>query len=173
MRQLNGVYTQSYNRSHNVTAHVFQGRYKAILVEKQSYLLELSRYIVPNPVRAGMVRAAKDWSWSSYWATAGQVEPPASPWVSLRNQLLLGSDSFVERIQSTIDGEKELSEIPLSQRRPLPRKLGEYQETAKNRNTAIINAYKSGGYTMKEIGEHFGLHYKTVSGIIGNHKSKT
>ncbi len=206
MRQLNGVYTQSYNRGHDVTGHVFQGRYKAIVVEKQSYLLELSRYIVLNPVRAGMVRAAKDWPWSSYRATAGQVEPPAylhcdwvlsnfgkkkaeareryrrfvaegrgqsSPWGSLRNQLFLGSDSFVERIQSTIDGEKELSEIPLSQRRPLPRTLGEYQKMARNRNTAITNAYKSGGYTLKEIGEHFGLHYSTVSGIIGSHKSKT
>jgi len=72
MRQLNGVYTQTYNRVHDRVGHVFQGRYKAILVEKDQYLLELARYIVLNPVRAGMVRSAKDWPWSSYRATAGQ-----------------------------------------------------------------------------------------------------
>jgi putative transposase len=60
MRQLNGVYTQTYNRSHCRVGHVFQGRYKAILVEKESYLLELARCIVLNPVRAGMVRTARD-----------------------------------------------------------------------------------------------------------------
>jgi putative transposase len=53
--------------------HVFQGRYKAILVEKDSYLLELSRYVVLNPVRAQMVKDAADWPWSSYRATIGQA----------------------------------------------------------------------------------------------------
>ena len=76
MRQLNGVYTQNLNRNHGRVGHVFQGRYKAILVQKDSYLLELSRYIVLNPVRAGMVRSAKDWRWSSYQSTAGLVATP-------------------------------------------------------------------------------------------------
>ena len=48
MRQLNGVYTQQFNRRHRRVGHVFQGRYKAIHVEKESYLMELSRYIVLN-----------------------------------------------------------------------------------------------------------------------------
>ena len=74
MRQLNGVYTQMYNRSHKRVGHVFQGRYKAIHVEKENYLLELARYIVLNPVRARMVRSALDWPWSSYRATIGQAE---------------------------------------------------------------------------------------------------
>jgi REP element-mobilizing transposase RayT len=76
MRQLNGVYTQSFNRAHNRVGHVFQGRYKAINVEKDSYLLELSRYIVLNPVRAKMARTARDWRWSSYRAMIGQVNKP-------------------------------------------------------------------------------------------------
>ena len=76
MRQLNGVYTQGFNRTHGRVGHVFQGRYKAILVQKDSYLLELSRYIVLNPVRAGMVRVAKDWRWSSYRCTAGMTKNP-------------------------------------------------------------------------------------------------
>jgi len=69
------VLTQMFNRTHNRAGHVFQGRFKGILVEKDSYLLELARYIVLNPVRAGMVRSAKDWAWSSYRATAGQCQP--------------------------------------------------------------------------------------------------
>jgi len=63
MRYLNGVYTQRFNRKHSRVGHVFQGRYKAILVEKDAYLQELSRYIILNPVRAGMVESAEQWEW--------------------------------------------------------------------------------------------------------------
>ena len=206
MRQLNGLYTQKFNRSHGKAGHVFQGRYKAILIDKESYLLELARYIVLNPVRAGMVRSAKDWRWSSYRATTGQSRSPGflttdwvlsafskrkgraieyykafvaegkgqpSPWQSLRNQVYLGDEAFVEKMQSLLDDGKELSEIPLSQRRPVPKLLSYYEKRNRTRNGAIIEAYASGGYTLKEIGEHFGLHYTTISGIIRDHKSKT
>ena len=61
MRQLNGVYTQRFNRSHQRVGYVFQGRFKAILVEKDSYLLELVRYVVLNPLRARMVRRLTQW----------------------------------------------------------------------------------------------------------------
>ena len=76
MRHLNGVYTQAGNRKHRRVGHVFQGRYKAILVDKDSYLLELSRYVVLNPVRARMVRDAGDWPWSSYLSMTGQADSP-------------------------------------------------------------------------------------------------
>ena len=56
MRQLNGVYTQFFNRRHKSVGRLFQGRYKAVLVEKESHLLSLCRYVVLNPVRAGLVR---------------------------------------------------------------------------------------------------------------------
>jgi putative transposase len=79
MRQLNGIYTQYFNRTHRRAGHVFQGRYKAILVEKDSYLLELIRYVALNPVRAGMVRNAGDWPWSSYRAIVGVDGIP--PWL--------------------------------------------------------------------------------------------
>ncbi len=75
MRHLNGVYTQGFNRRHGRVGHVLQGRFKSILLEKESHLLELARYIVLNPVRGKMVRSARDWPWSSYRATAGQQEP--------------------------------------------------------------------------------------------------
>ncbi|MDH3746183.1 MAG: transposase [Acidobacteriota bacterium] len=77
MRQLNGVYSQSFNRRHGRVGHVFQGRYKAILVEREAYLLELSRYIVRNPQRAQLVERAEDWEWSSYRATLGWIRCPA------------------------------------------------------------------------------------------------
>ncbi len=76
MRQLNGVYTQLFNRSHQRVGHVFQGRFKAILVEKDSYLLELARYVVLNPLRAKMVRRLNNWPWSSYPATCGNAAKP-------------------------------------------------------------------------------------------------
>lgn len=71
LQYLNGTYTQAFNRTHQRVGHVFQGRFKAILVQKNSYLLELARYIVLNPVRARVVREAKNWPWSSYAGTAG------------------------------------------------------------------------------------------------------
>ena len=72
MRQLNGVYTQRFNRNYQRVGHLFQGRYKSILVVKDSYLLELCRYIVLNPVRAnGMVDHPSEWQWSSSHGTTG------------------------------------------------------------------------------------------------------
>ena len=76
MRQLNGVYTQRFNRRHTRVGHVFQGRFKAILVERESYLLELCRYVVLNPVRAGLAKRPQTYRWSSYRATAGLEKAP-------------------------------------------------------------------------------------------------
>lgn len=78
MRQLNGIYTQHFNRRHNQVGHLFQGRYKAILVQQDSYLLELSRYIVLNPLRvkAKMVESVDQWPWSSYSAVMGTSTSP-------------------------------------------------------------------------------------------------
>jgi REP-associated tyrosine transposase len=76
MQLLNGIYTQKFNRQNKKSGHVFQGRFKAILVEKESHLLELARYVVLNPVRACMVRSSSDWPWSNYLATCGLIEAP-------------------------------------------------------------------------------------------------
>ena len=77
MRQLNGVYTQRFNRRHGSVGHVFQGRFGAVLVERDAHLMELARYVVLNPVRAGLARSVRAWPWSSYRATAGQTPAPA------------------------------------------------------------------------------------------------
>jgi putative transposase len=78
MQQLNGLYSQAYNRHHGLAGHVFQGRFEAILVQKEGYLLELSRYIVLNPLRAGMVESLDAWPWSSHHILLGAASPP--PW---------------------------------------------------------------------------------------------
>ena len=76
MREINGTYAQLFNRSHRRTGHLLQGRYKAPLVERDSYLVELSRYIHLNPVRAGMVVEAEDYAWSSARAYVGKCSGP-------------------------------------------------------------------------------------------------
>jgi len=78
MRHLNGVYTQAYNRTHHKDGHVFKGRFKAVLVEKESHLLELCRYVVLNPVRAGMTERPEQYQWSSYLPSVGKAAVPAS-----------------------------------------------------------------------------------------------
>ena len=203
MRQLNGVYTQLFNRSYSRVGHVFQGRYKAIHVDRDNYLLELLRYVVLNPVRARMVRSAANWPWSSYRSTCGEGEQPTwletewtlsafgkrkrtaierykqfvsegknqpSPWENLKRQVFLGDDAYIEKMQGLIDGDKELSEIPISQRRPEPKSLKYYETKSRSRDEGIRIAYASGGYTQKEIGQFFGLHYTSISRILSDKK---
>ena len=205
MKYINGSYTQNFNRRHGRVGHVFQGRFKAILVEKESYLLEVARYIVLNPVRAEMVRSAKDWPWSSYRATAGLADPPAalttdwilgnfgsrrgpaqeayrqfvqegrnqpSPWQSLKNQIYLGSDTFVEDMQCRMDPEQSLKDIPKPQKLGAPRPLDYFASHFPSRNEAMARAYRSGHYTLTEVGEHFGVSYATVSRAVKGFESR-
>ncbi|MBI2551647.1 transposase [Candidatus Uhrbacteria bacterium] len=83
MRDLNGEYTQMYNRIHHTVGHVFQGRFKAFIIEKEPYFLEVARYIVLNPVRSRSVRHPSHWKWSSYEGTAFSRRP---------NRLLFADD---------------------------------------------------------------------------------
>ena len=76
MRHINGVYTQTFNRRHNKSGHLFQGRFKAILVDRDAYLLEVCCYVDLNPVRARMVRKPENWTWSSYKAHVGLAPTP-------------------------------------------------------------------------------------------------
>lgn len=77
IRQVNGVYAQWWNRRHGRVGHVFQGRFKDQIVDREGYLLVLSRYVPMNPVRAGLVKLPEDWMWSSYRATLGLSPVPA------------------------------------------------------------------------------------------------
>jgi putative transposase len=101
----------------------------------------------------------------------GKGQP--SLWSSLRKQIFLGDQQFIDNMQHLIDEDQELSEIPSAQIKPTPDTLDYYLATSEDRNTAICKAYQSGGYTLKELGDYFTLHYSTVSGIVNHHKSKT
>jgi REP element-mobilizing transposase RayT len=76
MRHLNGVYAQTFNRRHGLVGHVLQGRFKAILVDRDAYLLALCRYVERNPVAARIVKEPGDWAWSSYRAHTTQSIAP-------------------------------------------------------------------------------------------------
>jgi putative transposase len=77
MHRLNSDYANYFNRRHDHVGHLFQSRYASELIERESHLLETCRYIVLNPVRAGICRRPGNWPWSSYRATAGYDSPPA------------------------------------------------------------------------------------------------
>jgi REP element-mobilizing transposase RayT len=204
MRQLNGLYTQTFNRTHGKTGHVFQGRFKALLVQKDNYLLELCRYIVLNPVRAGYVSAAQEWKWSSYGATSGLVKKPPflhtdwilgqfadtlpaarrsyarfvlagmgqeSPWKEIQGGIVLGNETFLLSVRKLFQEKEDCQEIPKRERyapRPSLADLFGKSETEAER---VVEAYTCYRYTLKEIGDHLGIHYATVSRIIKQSKS--
>lgn len=102
MRHLNGVYTQRHNRSVNTDGPLFRGRYKAILVDADAYLLSVSRYIHRNPVEAGMVGKAEHYAWSSYCAFIGQDAPPR--WLTRIDTLsMIGQRNREKRYQDFIE----------------------------------------------------------------------
>ena len=199
MRHLNGRYTQASNRRHGRMGHLFQGRFKGILVDKDSYLLELARYVVLNPVRAGMVKHPGMYLWSSYRAMVGEVPSPPwlatdgllsqfgsrrtdarrryekfvmggvhgeSIWSELRQQIYLGDEKFVDRMQrkAKIQGD-ELS-IPRAQRRKPAPPLAQIVARYPNRDDAIVAAYSTGIYSYREIAEQLDLHLATVGRIV-------
>lgn len=193
MRHLNGVYTQRFNRRHAWVGHVFQGRYKAIVVEKDAYLLALSRYIVRNPVAAGMVADVGDWSWSSYRATAGEVVGPAwlhkrwllsqfgqgeakaayadyvrdgveaAIWDERTGADVLGDDNFRKALTDQVAASS--AEVPKRKRvlRHLPLQAIACDKALKD---WVHEAYSQHGYTMSAIAAHAGVHHSTVSRLI-------
>jgi len=89
------------------------------------------------------------------FVSSGKNQP--KPWEELKNQIYLGSDKFVDDMQCKISPETNLSEIPSSQKRKVPNTIQYYENTCRDRDEVIVLAYASGGYSMKEIGDHFSL----------------
>jgi putative transposase len=190
MRQLNGVFTQSFNRRHKRVGHLFQGRFKAVLVEKESYLLELCRYVVLNPVRVKGGTKTAAWKWSSYRATAGLASVPeflSTDWlleqfgknrrVAQKRYREFVRDGITNRPWDQLKGQiylgsdkfierhsaedKELKAIPRAQ-------LHAFKPTlerifARDGETGIGRAYREHGYRLQEIAAYLGVHYATVS----------
>ena len=199
MRQLNGMFTQASNRRHKRVGHIFQGRFKGILVNKDSYLLELARYVVLNPVRAGMVKHPKEYPWSSYGMMVGYVQTPSwlaadgvlalfgtrraearrryaqfvaegvgkeIVWSELRQQIYLGNEKFVQRMQRKAALQGDELTVPRAQRRAPTPSLAAVEKKCRDRNSAIVAAYDTGVYSYREIAEYFGLHLATIGRIV-------
>jgi REP element-mobilizing transposase RayT len=77
MRNLNGIYSQAFNKKYDRVGHVVQGRFGSRLIQEEKHLYEVSRYIVLNPVKDGFVERPEQWIWSSYRATIGFVPEPS------------------------------------------------------------------------------------------------
>jgi putative transposase len=210
MRQLNGVYTQAFNRRHKRVGHLFQGRFKAILIQKDTHLLEACRYVVLNPVRAGGVENPEQWKWSSYRATIGGVKPHpclttdwilrqfgmarkkaekeyrgfvrggikgTSLWKEVKGQSILGSGDFIEGLIDYVQGHEDIPEIPKAQRflsRPSLEQffIGRVLQDMDKRNEGIEEAVEKYGYTQREIADHLGMHFTSVSRIMRNFARK-
>jgi REP element-mobilizing transposase RayT len=191
MRQLNGIYTQRFNRRHNRVGHLFQGRFKAILVERESHLLELCRYIVLNPARVKGSAKASTWKWSSYRATAGLASVPeflSTDWIleqfgKSRSRARQQYREFVRegmasRPWDDLKGQIYLGSAAFIERhasgkgkrdiKEIPRvqlraaKPSLEKILGRRGEKAIGEAYEQ-GYRLNEIAAHLGVHYATVS----------
>ncbi|MEA3412120.1 MAG: hypothetical protein U9R74_11365, partial [Pseudomonadota bacterium] len=158
-------------------------------------LQELSRYVVLNPVRAGMVDSPGEWSWSSYRAMIGEAPVPNwltvdgllsefgskrkqarlryqrfvkegarqnGFWEGLRQQIYLGDETFVERMQSKAQVSGDALTVPRAQRRAPAPSLKVIAARHADRNAAIVAAYATGAYSYREIATYFGVHLATV-----------
>lgn len=197
MRQLNGMYTQRFHQRHQETGPLFHGRFRAVLLEKENYLLEMSRYAVLNPVRCGWVANSEDWPWSSFQATAGEVACPGfldPSWILSR----LDHDSERARaIYRTFVDEADADYRPWKQLRrqmflgsekfcarfwqngqkvrpekaarpPLEKVFSSAIDTAK----FVEDAYHGYGYSQQEIAKFLGVHYATISRWLRKQEQK-
>jgi len=189
MKYLNSVYSGYFNRIHKRVGHLFQGRFTGILVEKESHGLELCRYVILNPVRAGICQEAAEYPWSSYQATLGLVSAPSFldiSWVlqqfgSNHKAARAHYERFVREgvdhcpwdelkgqiylgsdafIQKLQDQqEEESSEIPQIQLQPVRPSLSELLKT----DQGMHKAYWDHHYKISEIADCKGVHYSTIS----------
>ena len=193
MRQLNGIYTQSFNRRHGRDGHVFRGRYGSVLVQKSKYLADLIKYVLFSPVRSGFVKLPHQFKWSSCKYMLNKEECP--DWFDknyvnglfddlstefsekadlkedilnqITKQVFLGDEKFINDVQGYIDKEKDITEIPKIQRSAL---IQQYLNSSDSREIAIARTYLSGDYTLRQLADHFSLHYSTVSRIVKDHE---
>jgi putative transposase len=145
----------SFNRRHDRSGHLYQGRFGSKVVEDDAYLLELARYLPLNPVRAGLCGAPEDWPWSSHAATTGSA---ATQWFLDASLLIrsLGSvDAYVAWVEEGVDA-TILDERGLRRPPALPVLLADGSDDA-------ITRARSHGYSQAAIGQHLGLSQKQIS----------
>ena len=194
MRHLNGVFTQRYNQEHGRVGHLFQGRFKALLVQDESYLCGLVRYILRNPVRAGLASDASDWRWSAHRWLAGRETAP--PWAAPREiwqrlgasaksaetilAALLGRDDDDGATRWSRDGviggpapRRRLAPLVVARRREREHPRAErfadrpaLQELLRDEGGAL-RALTEWGYTQRDLARASGLSEATISRQFG------
>jgi putative transposase len=194
VQQLNGGYAQWWNWRHDRVGHVFQARFGAQLVQDDAHLLNVCRYIVLNPVRAGMVKVPEQWPWSSYQAMAGFDRRPSfldcdhvlelvSPGESARGpnrfrQTVLEANAHGLQLprDAILGDEAFVAQFqPYRDRasREVPRRNGRRAlgaifhgaVTRATRNAAIVTAVRE-GYALADIARYLEVHPSTVSKVV-------
>ena len=206
MRQIDGVCTQAFNARHRLVGHLFQGRFKAILVDREAYLMEVCRYVELNPVRAGLALHPAQWQWSSYLDHVGARNTPGglnsaallahllgrapqddsdrvaarnsyanlvacgrnfALWhTCLRQQIYLGDDQFVDRMQVIAEPRRrQAAETPAAQRRS-PWPLEYWLQTSASVAMGLRDAHYKGGLSMSAMAKSLGVSVSTVSRMI-------
>lgn len=199
VRQLNGVYTQRSNKLHDTDGHVFRGRYKSIVVEKEKYLLPLMAHIFLLPLRAGFVKHPNQFKWSSCRYLYGKDEAPEYidlEWFSeafssdtdsfdefleenrsrdviseTRKQIYLGDDEFIELVQKKTKKGPHSKDIPKYQlTKPVSSILNGLERSGHSRDEAIAKTYLTGDYTLREVADAVSVHYSVVSKIVSEYE---
>lgn len=199
IRQLNGVYTQRSNRLHDTDGHVFRGRYKSIVVQKEEYLLPLMAHIFLLPLRAGFVKHPNQFKWSSCRYLYGKDEAPEYinlEWFSegfssdtdsfdefleesssrdviseTRKQIYLGDDEFIELVQEKTKKSSSSKDIPRYQvTKPVSSVLNALAGSGHSRDEAIAKTYLTGDYTLREVADAVSVHYSVVSKIVSEYE---
>lgn len=200
MRQLNGIYTQSYNEKYSSKGHLYKGRFKSVHVQKDAYLHRLARFILNSPVRSGFVKYPYQYKWSSCRFLRGSEDPPS--WLNMdwcdnefmhelltpefyrgadqdknilndvRKQIFLGDYDFERKVKQYSRGIGRNPGSTFRTDESIKSELSQFSGQSENRDEAIYRAYYSGKFSMKQIGDHFSIHYSTVSRIIKAYEEK-
>ncbi|MGB9992392.1 REP-associated tyrosine transposase [Pseudoduganella rhizocola] len=158
---LNSQYAQAFNKRHQLSGHVFQGRFYAEHIEDQSHLLALSRYIALNPVRAGLVVRAEDWRWGSFAILRGALIRPGC----VDDSWLLGQFSGGDRHAQVASFCAFVEEGAAVGKPPLTRAEQRASRQA-GMADAIRAAYRAEGCTTRELADRFGVSMRTVQRLL-------
>ncbi len=202
IRQLNGVYTQRSNRLHDTDGHVFRGRYKSIVVQREKYLLPLMAHIFLLPLRAGFVKHPNQFKWSSCRYLYGKDKVPGYvdlEWFSegfssdtgnfdefleenhsrdvvseTRKQIYLGDDNFIELVQKKTSKASKSKDIPRYQvTKPVSSLINGFARSGNSREEAIAKTYLTGDYTLREVADAVSVHYSVVSKIVSEYEQNS